>query len=59
VYYAGGEAEGYVAFVTFRAKEVAMNENVRAILYGSLILAVALLPPMISLIELIRKFSGT
>jgi hypothetical protein len=40
------------------AKEVVMNENVRAFLYGSLILTAALLPPMISLIELIRKFGG-
>jgi hypothetical protein len=40
------------------AKEVAMNENVRALLYGSLILTAALLPPMISLIDLIKKFGG-
>ena len=35
-----------------------MNENVRAILYGSLILTAALLPPMVSLIELINKAGG-
>jgi hypothetical protein len=40
------------------AKEVAMNENIRAFLYGSMILAAALLPPIISLIEQIKKLGG-
>lgn len=32
-----------------------MNENVRAFLYGTLILLAALIPPMISLVDLIVK----
>lgn len=35
-----------------------MNANIRAFLYGTLILVAALIPPTISLIELIRKFGG-
>jgi len=33
------------------AKEVAMNETFRAFLYGIMILATALIPPVISLME--------
>jgi hypothetical protein len=40
------------------AKEVTMNANIRAFLYGALILVAALIPPMISLVDLIRKFGG-
>jgi hypothetical protein len=41
------------------AKEVTMNETLRASLYGILIPTAALLPPVISLIELIAKFCSS
>jgi hypothetical protein len=36
-----------------------MNETLRAFLYGILILAAALIPPMISLVELIAKVGSS
>jgi hypothetical protein len=41
------------------AKEVVMDETLRAFLYGILILAAALIPPVISLIELIAKVGSS
>jgi hypothetical protein len=35
-----------------------MNANIRAFLYGTLILVAALIPPMVSLVDLIRKFGS-
>ena len=40
------------------AKEVTMDENIGAFLYGTLILVAALIPPMISLIDSIEKYVG-
>ncbi len=41
------------------AKEVMMNETLRAFLYGIFILAAALIPPVISLIELFAKVGSS
>jgi hypothetical protein len=41
------------------AKEVAMNETFRAFLYGILILASALIPPTLSVIDMIEKLVGS
>jgi hypothetical protein len=39
--------------------EVTMNETFRAFLYGILILAAALIPPVISLIDVLGKLAGS
>lgn len=40
------------------AKEVTMNETFRAFVYGILILAAALIPPVISLLDLTVKYGS-
>ena len=40
-------------------KEVTMNETIRAFLYGLLILAAALIPPTLSVIDMIEKLVGS
>jgi len=40
-------------------KEVTMNETIRAFLYGLLILAAALIPPTLSVIDMIVKLVGS
>ena len=40
-------------------KEVTMNDTLRAFLYGSLILTAALIPPILSVIDLIEKLVGS
>jgi len=40
-------------------KEVTMNDTIRAFLYGLLILTAALIPPTLSVIDLIEKLVGS
>ena len=40
-------------------KEVTMNDTFRAFLYGLLILTAALIPPTLSVIDLIEKLVGS
>jgi hypothetical protein len=40
-------------------KRLAMNETFRAFLYGILILAAALIPPTLSVIDMIEKIVGS
>jgi len=42
---------GFAHLCIVIAKEAAMNETIRAFLYGALILATALIPPVISLMQ--------
>lgn len=46
-----GYGRGVALLYVIVAKEAAMNETIRAFLYGVMILATALIPPVISLMQ--------
>jgi hypothetical protein len=55
----GPQKEGQRRSQVVVTKEVTMNDTLRAFLYGSLILTAALIPPILSVIDLIEKLVGS